>query len=77
MSQVEKLTPGQAQYILGRALDDKKIRSREIDKYLREMDQEIENLEQRLSKLRNARAGGDAAKSTRASKSRKRKAGKK
>lgn len=77
MSRVDDLTPGQARFVLDQILKDKKIRSRDIDKYLKEMDREIESLEERLSMLRQTPASGASA-STRATRARKpRKGGKK
>lgn len=61
MARLEELTPGQAKFVLERIVSDKKIKSREIDKYLREMDGEIQNLEERLSMLRGARGGAPAS----------------
>lgn len=61
MKRLEDLTPGQAHYVLGRVVSDKKIRSREIDKYLSEMDDEIKQLESRLSMLRDAQGSDDGA----------------
>jgi hypothetical protein len=54
-SAVEDLSPGQAQYVLGRIIQDKKVRTREISNYLKEMDQEIRDLENRLSSLKGVR----------------------
>lgn len=56
MARLDELTPGQAKFVLERIISDKKIRSREIDKYLKEMDSEIETLEERLSMLRGSRS---------------------
>lgn len=75
MSRLEELTAAQAQYVLGRVVADKKIRSRDIDKYLREMDREIESLEQKLTTLREIRTGSDDSTPARKSRSRKRKRG--
>ncbi len=61
MATLDKLTPGQAKFVLERIVADKKIKSREIDKYLKEMDSEIENLEHRLSMLRGAGGAGAAS----------------
>lgn len=68
-SAVEDLSPGQAQYVLGRIIQDKKVRAREISNYVKEMDQEIRDLENRLSSLKGARdqARPGARKSARAS----------
>lgn len=60
MASLDQLTPGQAKFVLERIVADKKIKSREIDKYLKEMDSEIENLEQRLSMLRGSRGSAPA-----------------
>lgn len=70
-SAVEDLSPGQAQYVLGRIIHDKKVRAREISKYLKEMDREIKDLENRLSSLKGARdqARPGAGRSARASSS--------
>jgi hypothetical protein len=54
-SAIEDLSPGQAQYVLGRILQDRKVRARDISNYLKEMDQEIQDLERRLSSLKGAR----------------------
>ena len=60
MARLEELSPGQAKFVLERIVTDKKIKSREIDKYLKEMDSEIENLEERLSMLRGANSSKSA-----------------
>lgn len=56
MARLDQLSPGQAKFVLERIVSDKKVRSREIDKYLKEMDSEIESLEERLSMLRGSRS---------------------
>lgn len=61
MARLEDLTPGQAKFVLERIVTDKKIRSRDIDRYLKEMDSEIKTLEERLSLLRGASAARPAA----------------
>ncbi len=65
MARLEELTPGQAQFVLERIVADKKIKPREIDKYIKEMDSEIETLEERLSMLRGSLASGLGSSSTR------------
>ncbi len=56
-SAVESLSPGQAQYVLARMAEDRKINQREISEYLDRMEDEIRDLEQRLGMLKDAREG--------------------
>jgi hypothetical protein len=51
---MENIRPGQAQYILERLLRDKRITRAEVDRYAREMGQEIEAIERRIAELRGA-----------------------
>lgn len=49
---VQDITPAQAHYILGKLLEDKRVSVTELAGYLRSMEQEIRQLEQRLSELK-------------------------
>lgn len=53
------LSPGQAQYILERLVDDRRVSAGEVNRYVGEMHREINQLEQRLQSLRSA-AGSTA-----------------
>lgn len=51
-------TPAESSFILTRALADKKLGPKDIARYQSDMKQEITDLEQRLSMLRDATSGG-------------------
>jgi hypothetical protein len=53
------LSPGQAQYILERLVDDRRVSAGEVNRYVSDMHREINQLEQRLQSLRSA--AGSAA----------------
>jgi hypothetical protein len=48
------LTHGQAHYVLGRLIGDRRVSAAEVRRYVGEMHREIEKLEQRLQSLRTA-----------------------
>ena len=54
----EKLSPGQASYVIDRLIGDRRITWSEVHRYAEDMKREINHLEARLSSLREA--AGDA-----------------
>lgn len=48
------LSPGQSQFVIDRLIADRRISTRDIDRYVSEMRKEIADLESRLSALRAA-----------------------
>lgn len=54
---IESLSPGQAQYVLTKLAEDRRIRQSDISSYLSRMDREIRELEERLGMLKDARQG--------------------
>ena len=48
------VSPAQAHYILGKLLEDRRITATELSGYLRRMQQEINELERRLSALKSS-----------------------
>ena len=56
-----QFTPGQASYILGRILEDRRISKADVSRYLKEMQREIGTLEERLRSLRDAAGAWIAA----------------
>ncbi|MBW3563987.1 MAG: hypothetical protein KY459_04620 [Acidobacteria bacterium] len=65
------LTEAQAHYVVEKMLEDRKISQRDVDRYLKSMHSDIDDLERRLDRLREA-AGSSAGSS---SKTRKRRSG--
>lgn len=65
------LTEAQAHYVVEKMLEDRKISQRDVDRYLKSMHSDIDDLERRLDRLREA-AGSSAGSSSR---TRKRKSG--
>lgn len=55
------LSPGQAAYVLERLMSERRISPAEINRYVGDMTSEINELEQRLQRLREAQGGGGAA----------------
>lgn len=53
---MERVTPGQAQWVLGRLLLDRRITQREVQRYVADMGREIYEIEQRLALLRDVPA---------------------
>jgi hypothetical protein len=51
------LTPGQASYVLDRLIRDRRLSAGEIARYVGEMRSEIDELEERLARLRAAHGG--------------------
>src|SRR4051812_23172040 len=51
---VPSLTPGQAAYVMERAIADQKVSSADVNRYLRSMNDEISALERRLTALRTS-----------------------
>jgi hypothetical protein len=54
------LSPGQAQYVLERLINERRVSANDIEGYVAQMGREISDLEQRLQRLRDA-AGPAAA----------------
>lgn len=50
----QTMTPGQAQWILGRLLADRRISQRDVQRCMVDMGREIQDIERRLAKLRDA-----------------------
>jgi Peptidase S24-like len=74
------VTPGQAQYVVERLIKERRVSQAEVDGYVRDMEHEIEDIEQRLADLRaasgHARVTASAVRSAvQAPKTRKRSAG--
>jgi hypothetical protein len=61
LSESFDLTHGQAHYVLGRLIGDRRISAAEVRRYLGEMHREIEKLEERLHSLRTAAGGAIAS----------------
>lgn len=59
-SQLSDLTPGQAQYVLQKLVNDRRVSASEVGRYISDMHREIDTLQQRLESLR-ATAGGTSA----------------
>jgi chromatin segregation and condensation protein Rec8/ScpA/Scc1 (kleisin family) len=53
-----ELTEGQAMYVLTRLVEDRRVSQTEVGQYVKEMDKEINTLEERLRRLRSAQSGG-------------------
>lgn len=53
------LTEAQAHYVVGKMLEDRTISQRDVDRYLKSMHSDIDDLERRLDRLREA-AGSSA-----------------
>ncbi len=60
MNEGKRLTPAQAQYVLGRLMKDRRVSARDVAQYLASMQGEIRALEDQLSQLRSV-AGGTVA----------------
>jgi hypothetical protein len=56
--QISNLSPGQAAYVLGRLLAERKIATGDVSTYLRDLAHEITDIEARLAILRLAAGGG-------------------
>jgi len=50
----DKLTPGQASYVIDRLIGDRRVSWTEVHRYTEDMKREINHLEQRLKSLRDA-----------------------
>ena len=57
-SSAPELSPGEASYILDRLVSERRLSQGEINRYRSEMSREIDELEQRLQRLREAQGGG-------------------
>jgi len=57
--ELPRLSPGQATYVLDRLIADRRISSGEVSRYVSDMQREIDELESRLHRLRQA--GGSAS----------------
>jgi O6-methylguanine-DNA--protein-cysteine methyltransferase len=57
----QELTPGQAQYVLGKLLAERLVSPAEVTSYLRNLGQEIADLERRIAELRAASGGASPA----------------
>lgn len=55
------ILPGQAKYVIDRLLAERRISSRDITGYLEDLDRDIRELEDRLTRLRAAHGANDAA----------------
>jgi hypothetical protein len=55
-----ELTQGQAMYVLTRLVEDRRVSQTDVGRYVRDMDQEINTLEERLRELRSAQSGAAA-----------------
>jgi TolA-binding protein len=69
----QQISPGQAAYVLERLISDRRISMGEVNRYLSNMNGEIEELEQRLERLRGINGASSAPR--RQSRSRQRSAG--
>jgi TolA-binding protein len=69
----QQISPGQAAYVLERLISDRRISMGEVNRYLSNMNGEIEELEQRLERLRGINGASSAP--PRQSRSRQRSAG--
>lgn len=58
-----KLTEAQAHYVVEKMLEDRTISQRDVDRYLKSMHSDIDDLERRLDRLREA-AGSSAGSSS-------------
>ncbi len=65
-STIPDLTPGQANYVLGRLVADRRISGGEVRSCLDDMHREIGELERRLEELRAMHSGGAAGSRRRA-----------
>ncbi|MGA7616805.1 MAG: hypothetical protein WBX15_16660 [Thermoanaerobaculia bacterium] len=54
------LSPSEAQYVIEKALKDKKLKQSDIREYRKALDTEIADLDRRLSELRSMKRGGAA-----------------
>jgi hypothetical protein len=52
-----ELTEGQAMYVLTRLVEDRRVSQSEVGRYVKEMEEEINTLEDRLRRLRSAQSG--------------------
>jgi hypothetical protein len=69
------LSPGQAQYVLNRLLDDRQISAADVERSLQGLEDEIRAVDERLTKLRSlAGAPGTPPEASQANQSRKRRA---
>ena len=59
-----QLSPGQATYILERMVADRRVSARDVSQYVADMQREIDELENRLQRLRQA-TGGEGARAGR------------
>ena len=57
----QKLSPGQASYVLDRLIGDRRVSRVDVQRYVKDMHQEIGDLERRLQSLKEA--AGDAIRS--------------
>ena len=56
-SSEQKLSPGQASYVLDRLLGDRRVTRADIQRYVNDMQREIGELERRLQSLKEATGG--------------------
>lgn len=54
----QSLSPGQAAYVIERLISERRISPNEVNRYVSDMSREIDELEQRLERLREAHGGG-------------------
>lgn len=60
-SSAPQLSPGEASYVLDRLIRERRISQGEINRYRSEMSREIDELEERLQRLKDAQGGGGSA----------------
>lgn len=63
-SPAPQLSPGEASYVLDRLISERRLSQGEINRYRSEMSREIDELEQRLQRLREAQGGGGGARTS-------------
>ena len=56
-----QLSPGQATYVLERMIADRRVSAKDVSRYVSEMQREIDELENRLERLRQATGGAAPA----------------
>jgi hypothetical protein len=56
-----EVTSGQAQWILERLLEDRRVSSQDVQRYVADMGREIQDIERRLASLREAAGSGSVA----------------
>jgi hypothetical protein len=61
---METVTPGQAQWVIERLLADRRISVMDVQRYVADMGREIQHLEQRLARLREAAGNAPLASRT-------------